>query len=190
MDNIKILVVDDEQSTREMYAEIFRNAGMTVVEAEDGMDGLEKATKEVPDVIFTGIIMPKMDGFGLIEALKKSVITAGIPVFISSHLGREVDKEKANLLGARDFFVLNFTSPKEVVARIKAIFNEGGGTYKIIFDTTALDAPKMARDLNLDNDFQCMECDEKMVLEMKLKTFRDKVFETRLVCPKCGWEAK
>jgi two-component system chemotaxis response regulator CheY len=186
---IKILVVDDEQSTREMYAEVFRSSGMEVAEAEDGMDGLEKATKDVPDIVFTGIIMPKLDGFGLMEALKKNVITSGVPVVISSHLGREVDKQKANQLGARDFFVLNFTPPNEVVARIKAIFTEGG-VYRIAFDAMALDAQQLAKDLNLNNGFQCVECNEKMVLEMKLKSPQEKIFESRLICPKCGWEAK
>lgn len=189
MKKIKILLVDDDDAVREMYSEIFRNHDMEVSEAKDGMEGLEKAGQDVPDVIFTGIIMPKLDGFGLVEALKKSVITAGIPVVISSHLGREEDKKKANLMGVRDFFVLNFTPPNEIVRRIKALFIEGG-TYKIVFDTIALDAPRMARDLNLNNSFQCMECNDKMVLEMKLKDPREKVFETRLVCHKCGWEVK
>ena len=189
MKKIKILVVDDDQETRGMYAEIFRTAGMEVSEAEDGMAGLEKASKEVPDVIFTGIIMPRLDGFGLIEALKKSVITASIPVVFSSHLGREEDKQRANQLGARDFFVLNFTPPNEIVERIKALFNEGG-TYRLIFETATLDAPRLARDLALNSDFQCQECNGKMVLEMRRKDLKEKIFESRLICPYCGWEAK
>lgn len=85
----KILLVDDDEMIRGIYSEVFRNNGFEVEEARDGLEGLEKARSIIPDIIFTGIIMPKMEGFDLMEALKKNVATSQIPVFISSHLGRE-----------------------------------------------------------------------------------------------------
>lgn len=186
---IRILIVEDDQATREMYVEVFRSHGYDVLEAEDGVEGLDRATKEVPDVIFTGISMPRMDGFGLMEALKKLVTTANIPIIISSHLGKEEDRKRANELGARDFIVRGFTSPNEIVERISALFLNGN-KFKIIFDTTALDAPRIARDLNFNSSFGCMECDEKMILELMLKNPKEKVFEASFICPKCGWRVK
>ena len=63
----KMLLVDDDVDTQSLYAEVFRAAGFEVREAKDGLEGLDMATAERPDVVFTGIIMPRMDGFALTE---------------------------------------------------------------------------------------------------------------------------
>jgi len=89
MAKTKILIVDDDVMTREMYVNVFKQSGYEVFEAGDGVDGLDVASRELPDVIFTGIIMPRMSGFELMEALRKAVATSKIPVVISSHIGRE-----------------------------------------------------------------------------------------------------
>ncbi len=183
---MKILIVDDDQPTRGMYAEVFKNAGFNVVEANDGVSGLDIATRENPDVIFTGIVMPRMDGFSLMEELKKNVSTVNIPVVISSHLGRENDRQKANVLGAKDFIVRDVTSPREVVERVKAIFL--GGEYKLDFDAYNLDAQKMSHDLGLNSNFQCLECGQKMVLRLKRSENKLHKFEANLICPNCGAE--
>jgi CheY-like chemotaxis protein/predicted RNA-binding Zn-ribbon protein involved in translation (DUF1610 family) len=183
-DNKKILIIDDDASTREMYAEIFKKAGYEILEAEDGVVGLDKATKELPDIIFTGIIMPRMDGLILMEALKKNVSTASIPVVVSSHLGREEDQKRAKELGAKDFIVRDMVSPNEVLRRVSSIFSLEGNLQ---FDPYSLDAPRIAKGLGLNGNFQCMECDEKMVLRLKLANDQQSTFETHFICPNCGW---
>jgi CheY-like chemotaxis protein/predicted RNA-binding Zn-ribbon protein involved in translation (DUF1610 family) len=180
----RILIIDDDIQTREMYAEIFKEAGYDILEAEDGVIGLDKATKELPDVIFTGIIMPRMDGFTLMEALKKNVSTADIPVVISSHLGREEDQKRATKLGAKDFIVRDMVSPNEILRRVNSLFSLEGN---IQFDPYSLDAPRIAKGLSLNGNFQCMECDEKMVLRVKLINDQQGAFEAHFVCPQCGW---
>lgn len=180
----KILIVDDDAQTREMYSEIFKKAGYDVSDAEDGVIGLDKATKELPDVIFTGIIMPRMDGFTMMEALKKNVSTSNIPVVMSSHLGREHDQKKAKEMGVKDFIVRDMMSPNEVLRRINSVFSLEGN---IQFDPYSLDAPKIAKGLNLNGNFQCMECDEKMVLRIKLANDQQGAFEAHFICPNCGW---
>jgi len=190
MDNkqIKILIVDDNADIREIYAEVFKKAGFNVMEAVDGLEGLDKAGKEIPDVIFTGIIMPRMDGFTMMDALKKNVATSKIPVVISSHMGREEDKKKAEELGAKDFIVRGATSPNQAVERIKVLFMERD--YAIEFDPYNLDAAKLAHDLNISKNFQCAECDEKMVLKIHFDNPKEGIFSARFVCPKCGWILK
>jgi CheY-like chemotaxis protein len=184
----RILIVDDDASTREMYAEIFKNSDFDILEAKDGVEGLDMATREMPDVIFTGIIMPRMDGFTMIEALKKNLNTCNIPVVISSHLGREADRQRANSLGVRDFIVRDTTPPKKVAERIKMIFT--GGIYRIDFNAYNLDAQKIAQVLGLNDNFQCLECGEKVVMRLKVIDPKDRKLEAAFICPHCGWEAK
>lgn len=185
----KILIVDDEEETRKMYAEVFRKAGFAINEAVDGIDALDKATKEIPDAIFTGIIMPRMDGFSLMEALKKNVITAGIPVIISSHMGREEDRQKANVLGARHFVVRGFTTPREVVKKIASLF-DGGKEYRLEINNRSLDAPLLAQECGLNNDFECLECNDTLILKLITQSQNEKGMEAHLICPSCGWQAK
>ncbi len=185
---IKILVVDDDNPTREMYKEIFKNADFEVLEAGDGLEGLDTATKGLPDVVFTGIIMPRMDGFSMMEELKKNVSTANIPVIIFSHLGREVDRQRANTLGAKDFIIRDVTSPKKTIERVKALF--AGGEYRIEFNPYNLDAQKLAKNLGVNDDFQCLECGDKMILRVRIADSKEREFMAGFVCPKCGWEAR
>lgn len=187
---IKILIVDDDVPLRELYVEIFKNANYEVLEAGDGVDGLDIASKNMPDVIFTGIVMPRMDGFAMMESLKKTVMTANIPVVISSHMGREEDQQRANALGAKDFIIRDITRPIEVVERIGSIFAQSGGEYKLEFNSEKLDAKKIAKDLSFQENFLCLDCNEQLVLDMKLTNAQERIFETRFVCPKCGWVAK
>jgi len=185
---IKILIIDDDSYTREMYKEVFSNENFEVVTAKDGVEGLDKATKENPDVIFTGIMMPRMDGFAMIDALKKNISTCNMPIVISSHLGREVDRQRANTMGVKDFIVRDVTTPREVVERVKAIF--AGGDYRIDINAMGMDAPKLAQSLGLNSHFQCLECGEKLVLLMKLGARSGKKYEASFICPHCGWESK
>jgi CheY-like chemotaxis protein len=187
---LKILLVDDDTTLRQLYVEVFQNANFNVIEANDGVDGLDKASKELPDVIFTGIVMPRMDGFTMMESLKKTVMTANIPVVISSHMGREEDQQRANKLGAKDFIIRDITRPIEVVERISSLFVKAGGEYKLEFNPDALDAPKLIKDLNFQASFLCLDCNKNLVLSMKLTNAKERIFETRFVCPKCGWVAK
>lgn len=186
---IKILIVDDDKEAREMYVGVFKKADFDVTEAMDGVEGLDKATTENPDVIFTGIIMPRMDGFSMMEALKKNLATVNIPVIISSHMGREEDRQKANVLGAKYFIVRGFTTPKELVEKTRSLFL-GGKEYRLEINNFSLDAQKLAKDLGLNSNFQCLECDEKLILKVVSKDAKEEGLSANLICPSCGWQAK
>ena len=180
----KILLVDDDQATREIYAEVFKKEGFEVLEAVDGVDGLEKSIANTPHVIFTGIIMPRMDGFSLLESLKKNVATSNIPVAFSSHMGRQEDQTKAQRLGAKDFISRDLVTPNQVVERIRAILNLDN--YKIKFSPVDLDAPTLAREMHFDLYFRCRGCGGDLVLSLNLNDLKDHDFSARFVCSKCG----
>ena len=180
---IKILVIDDDEAIRETYTDIFRQSGFEVSEAVDGLEGLDKATKEIPDVIFTGIIMPRMDGFALKEALSKNVATSNIPVIIISHMGREEDRVKAEELGIKDFIVQGMVTPREVMEKIRAMFEPG--EYKLKFSVNELDAAKLARDFYFNPKFECSNCRKEMILNLKISNIEKKEFIAKIICPEC-----
>lgn len=181
----KILIVDDDVFTRGMYADTFRQSHYEVLEANDGVEGLDLATTNMPDVIFTGIVMPRMDGFSLIENLKKNVLTANIPIYMSSHLGREEDRKRAEELGVKEFIIRDFTSPVEVVNIISSLFAEKG-EYALDFDKYNLDAQRLAKDLHFNGHFQCVECENTMTL--KISIGEKGLHTAQFVCPYCGWK--
>jgi CheY-like chemotaxis protein len=181
---LKILIVDDDDVIRETYVQVFEQKGAEVTAAKDGVEGLDFATKEIPDVIMTGIIMPRMDGFQLIQALRENVQTRDVPVAILSHLGREEDRRKASELGISNFIVQGTMSPNEVVSTVQGLAR-GGSSFKISFDPYAWDAPRLAKTLPGGN-FNCGNCQEKMIFEMTPKS-DGQGFEGILKCPKCDF---
>lgn len=185
MKTIKVLMVDDDEVIRSMYASAFKKEGLEVIEAVDGVDGLDKATKNAPDLIFTGIVMPTMDGFQMMEALSKNVVTSKIPVVISSHLGREEDHKRANELGAKEFFVRGMHTPNEIAGRIKEMMGVSD-EYKIKIDVKELDTQKFLSDMHFDKEAKCSSCGNEMVLALKAKDGNNREFSARLVCPECN----
>jgi len=179
----KILLVEDEENTRAMYAAVFKERGFEVIEAVDGVDGLDKATKEKPDVIFTGIMMPRMDGFLMFEALKQNVATNQIPVAISSHMGREEDQKKAMQMGAKDFIPRDFNTPIQVAERLRAIVS--ANIYHVKIQLNDLDARKLLADLKIGEGMKCGKCGGDLVLSIS----RGQELTAKFACLKCGANA-
>ena len=179
----KIVIIDDDDGTRELYANVFRSSGYEILEAKDGLEGLDLITQENPDVVFTGIVMPRMDGFSMFESMKKNVATADIPVIISSHLGREEDRRRAESLGARDFIIKGMTKPREVVERINSLFDKK--EYLIKFETNSENASKLAKEIGIANDFVCQRCGGGMVLKLIPQDYGKNIFKVEGFCQKC-----
>ncbi len=162
-----ILIVDDDAETRTMYAEIFRKYGFRVQTAIDGLEGIAIATKHHPDIIFTGIVMPRMDGFCMMDALREDDVTKEIPVVMNSHLGRSDDRQKAKARGAKDFIIRELVAPSEVVDRISALLSKGDD-YVIEPDVYARDAERLARALQTESGLlQCPQ-GQKMLMRVEL----------------------
>lgn len=184
MKTIKVLMVDDDEAIRSMYATVFKKEGFEVIEAVDGVDGLDKATKNTPDLIFTGIVMPTMDGFQMMEALAKNVATSNIPVVISSHLGREEDHKKANELGAKEFFVRGMHTPNEIAEKILSMFESP--EYKLKFDPNELDAKRLFVDMHMDEEFKCADCRGDLILSLRVANVEKHEFTAKFICSKCN----
>lgn len=117
----KILIADDDFVQRDLYFELFKSAGYEVVTANDGKDAWEKIQKSKPDMVFTGILMPGMTGFELIDKLRTNKPTETIPVIMFSHLGRDEDRQKAKKYPSVEFMVKGFDRPVNIVKRAQEI---------------------------------------------------------------------
>jgi DNA-binding response OmpR family regulator len=181
---VKILIVDDDDVIRETYVQVFKQKGFEVMSGKDGIEGADLATKEPPDVILTGIIMPRMDGFQLIKTLQENVQTRNIPIAVLSHLGREEDRKKVLELGINEFIVQGTITINEIVEKIRSMV-KAGGNYRLSFDPYAWDAPRLAKTLAGKN-FNCPSCREKMILDITPKA-EGAGFDAILKCPKCDF---
>ena len=113
----KILVVDDEASIRRILETRLSMIGYIVVTAADGEESLAVYKKELPNLIVLDIMMPKLDGYGVCQEIRKD---SDIPIIMLTALGDVADRITGLELGADDYVVKPF-SPKELEARIKAI---------------------------------------------------------------------
>jgi len=120
----KILLIEDDTFLVEMYTTKFELEGFGVISAEDGIKGLEMVKKEEPDIILLDILMPKMDGFAVLDALKKDKATANIPVVLLTNLGQKEDVKKGFEKGAVGYLIKAHFMPSEVVEKIKKILKE------------------------------------------------------------------
>nr|XP_019044826.1 hypothetical protein I302_06740 [Kwoniella bestiolae CBS 10118]OCF23756.1 hypothetical protein I302_06740 [Kwoniella bestiolae CBS 10118] len=110
-----IMLVDDSFDTRKYMCSIFAPL-CTIVEARDGQEALEMCGKKMPDLIISDVMMPNLDGFGLLEALKASKELSIIPVIMLTARGGDEAKVDGLLAGADDYLAKPFNS-RELVAR-------------------------------------------------------------------------
>jgi two-component system chemotaxis response regulator CheY len=118
----KILTVDDSRTMRDMLMFTLTDAGFHVVQAEDGIHGLEVLRAEMPDVVVTDINMPRMDGFGFIEGVRADDTYRSIPILVLTTEQDPEKKNRARRAGATGWVVKPFDPIKliEAVRRVAA----------------------------------------------------------------------
>ena len=120
-----ILIVDDEPYIQRSLSFILRKEGFEVDVASNGEEGLEKAKTLRPKIIFLDVMMPRLNGFSACRAIKSDESLKGCHVVMLTGKGQEVDKAQGLKEGANDFITKPF-SPREIVAKVKAIFERSG----------------------------------------------------------------
>ena len=115
-----ILTVDDSRTIREMLKAALVDAGMEVFQAEDGVHGLEVLETCTPDVIITDINMPRMDGFGFIEAVRGSDKYRAVPILVLTTESVDDKKERARRAGASGWIIKPF-DPVKLVSAINRV---------------------------------------------------------------------
>lgn len=118
--SLTILTVDDSRTMRDMLRMALADAGYRVVQAEDGLDGLDVLRREEPQVVITDINMPRMDGFGFIEAVRRDAQHRAIPILVLTTESDDEKKQRARRAGATGWIVKPF-DPAKLVAAIRRV---------------------------------------------------------------------
>lgn len=158
-----VLVVDDEEMVREVVVAYLAKEGYTTVEAADGQAALEVVAAHRPDLIVLDVMLPKLDGYSVLQQLRSHT---QVPVILLTARSQEVDRLLGLELGADDYVVKPF-SPRELAARVKTVLRratppgaeatshefEGltidGATREVIRDGSVVDMPPLEFDLLL-----------------------------------------
>ncbi len=120
----KILIIEDDRFISRMYKTKLNLENFEVELAENGIQGVERAKQFMPDVILLDILMPELDGFGVLNALKGEDTTKNIPIIVMSNLGQDEHVKKALALGAKSYMVKSQYTPSNVVEEIKNVLTK------------------------------------------------------------------
>ncbi len=187
-----ILIVEDQEGFRNVYEDVLSNDGYAVLLAEDGQAGWDLAKEKKPNLILLDLGLPKMDGFEVLRRLKADPETKAIPVIIFSVMGEQKDIKRALDMGANDYTVKGFYTPRQILSKIKTLVTQvetkkGLNSYRIQIKEGKTDALKLQEEIGLTGGYQCPQC----AVELELELFPDYVregghwFSGRLVCPSC-----
>lgn len=143
---MKILIVDDEELIRGVIREYAEDSGFSVDEAENGRVAIEKCQKNDYDLIIMDIMMPKLDGY---QAVREIYKFKNIPVLMLSARGEEFDKLLGFELGIDDYVTKPF-SPKELIARVKAILKRSKTSEDDFSIYKGIKIDNLAREVTID----------------------------------------
>ena len=121
----RVLLAEDDRFLRRAAEARLRRHGLEVLTAADGEEALRVARAEPLDLVLLDVVMPKLQGFDVLKALKQDDATAHIPVIVLSNLGQERDVAQAKALGALAFLVKAHLSLQDLVDRVDAALATG-----------------------------------------------------------------
>ena len=140
----KILIVEDEANIRELLRLYLEREGYTVLEAENGVEGIKKWKSDKPDMLLLDVMMPVMDGWAVCREIRAE---SDVPIIMLTAKGESADRVSGLEMGADDYIVKPLEMP-EVIARVRAVFRRmapDDAPEKLSFDNLVID--KQAYDL-------------------------------------------
>jgi len=188
-----ILICDDQRGFRLIYRDVLEKDGYSVLEAADGEEGWESIIAKKPDLVLLDLGLPILDGFQVLEKIRRSTQTKDIPVIIFSVLGEPRDVQKALQMGANDYSVKGFYTPRQVLSKIRDLLNNRkkkstGNSYRLQVQHGIKDEPTLRMDLGLEKGINCPDCDFPLDAEFSPDYARadGHWFAVRFICSKCG----
>ncbi len=140
----KILIVEDEANIRELLRLYLEREGYTVLEGENGVEGIKLWKSEKPDMLLLDVMMPVMDGWAVCKEIRAE---SDVPIIMLTAKGETADRVSGLEMGADDYIVKPLEMP-EVIARVRAVFRRmapDDAPEKLAFDNLIID--KQAYDL-------------------------------------------
>ncbi|NNF64734.1 MAG: response regulator transcription factor [Acidimicrobiia bacterium] len=135
----RVLVVDDEPMVREVVTAYLKREGFVVSEAADGQEALDSLRRSTPDLIVLDVMLPKVDGFSVLNHLRK---LNDVPVILLTARAEESDRVLGLELGADDYVVKPF-SPRELTARVRSVLrrvNSASASVALSYDDLDIDS--------------------------------------------------
>jgi len=115
----KILIIEDEEVMYNLLARKLSSRGYEISIAKDGEEGLAKLREAMPDLVLLDIVMPKKDGFEVMEEMQKEDNLKAIPVIVISNSGQPLEIERIKKLGAKDWLIKTEFDLQEVIEKVQ-----------------------------------------------------------------------
>ena len=119
--NVKVLIVEDDVMLNKIYQTKLGIVGYKVFAAYDGEEGIKKMEETLPNIVLLDLMLPKKNGFEVLETVKQNIKLNHIPVIILSNLGQGDDIERGRALGADDFLVKSNVKLETVLEKVEQV---------------------------------------------------------------------
>ena len=119
-----ILFIEDESAIQKTFSDALKKEEYEIISALDGEVGLRLAKEKKPDLILLDLVLPKLDGFQVLQSLKSNETTRAIPVIVLTNLEQMEDIQKAIDLGAKTYLVKSNYNLSEVIDMVKKAMEE------------------------------------------------------------------
>ena len=124
--NVKVLIVEDDVMLNKIYQTKLGIVGYKVFAAYDGEEGIKKMEETLPNIVLLDLMLPKKNGFEVLETVKQNIKLNHIPVIILSNLGQGDDIERGKGLGGDDFLVKSNVKLEMVLEKIEQVLQKHG----------------------------------------------------------------
>jgi CheY-like chemotaxis protein len=189
----RILVVEDTELLRRMYRDRLTQDGYDVSDAPDGLAALALLRQEQFDLILLDLIMPRMGGIQVLEAVQQDPRTQSTPVIVLTNLGEEDTIERAVSLGAVDYLIKNETRPADVAEKVAlvleafAVSNQTAANQFLVYPQSGVgDIDSLVEHAALKRRLWCPACESALALELVPDAKRAGWYTARFICPSCG----
>jgi DNA-binding response OmpR family regulator len=187
-----ILIIEDDASFRRTYQDMFNAAGYTVLIAENGEIGWDLAKAKKPDLIMLDLFLPGLHGFEVLKYIRGDNETKNIPVVITTSMGGDQDIRKGLELGATDYMIKGFFTPREILGKIRSVLantraGKSADSYRVSLNEAKADVRQLQIYMKLTQLFTCPQCQGEILLDLLPDTTKTEGhwFSAHFVCPKC-----
>ena len=183
-----VLLVDDDQLLLQMYGQQLANDEFEVVTAPSGEACLRLLEERTPAAIVLDLVMPGLDGFGVLERLSRHPDWRHIPVLVFSTRGAPEDIDTALDLGATDYIVKTQSTPRDLAEKVGHLLGRELGSDDTRRLCVAIDRGKPASSeaLQLEEGLLCPKCQAPMLLDIVMAGANARDFTGSFICPnKC-----